>query len=287
MPVNYELMMGIEPMVALHDLTRRDTILYALGVGVGSERPTDPGELQYVYEDGLKSLPMMAVTLATPGFWTRKPEYGLTWHKIVHGEQYLEVFKPLPVEGKIRGITTVDEIVDKGPEKGALVYSSRRIEMADTGEHLATVSQAVFLRADGGFGGPSEPPRKPHPIPERAPDFTLRARTSVNHALIYRLSGDYNPLHIDPKVAEAAGFAGPIMHGLGSYSLVGRMLIKALCDDDPTRLTRLDVRFSNPVYPGETFVIEVWREGPDAAAFRVSVAERGVVVLQNGFAAFG
>jgi acyl dehydratase len=287
MPLDYNKIMGLPPIETLQDLTFRDTILYALGVGVGAEDPTDPAELQYVYEDGLKALPTMAVVSASPGFWLQRPEYGVTWQKVLHGEQSIEIHRsPLPVEGRLRGVTTIDEIYDKGADKGAIVLSSRRL-FADSGELIATARQSSFLRGDGGFGGKSEGAPKPHPLPEGAPHLTVRATTQIGQALLYRLSGDYNPIHADPKVARQGGFERPILHGLASYGVVGRALTKALCDDAPERFRRMDVRFSSPVYPGETFEIDMWREGAGKAAFRVRVVERDVVVLQNGYLEYG
>jgi acyl dehydratase len=287
MPLDYQKIMALPPIETVQELTFRDTILYALGVGVGASDPTDPAELQYVYEDGLKALPTLAVVMAFPGFWLQRPEYGVTWQKVLHGEQSIEIHRsPLPVEGLFRGVTQIDEIYDKGADKGAVVLSSRRL-YTESGEHVATARQASFLRGDGGFGGKSEGAPKPHPLPDRAPDLTTRATTQVSQALLYRLSGDYNPIHADPKVAKQGGFERPILHGLASYGVVGRALTKAVCGDVPERVRRMDVRFSSPVYPGETFEIDIWREGPGQAAFRVRVVERDVVVLQNGYLEYG
>ena len=286
MPLDYDMLMGLEPIETLQDLTRRDTMLYALGVGAAAEAPTDRSELQFVYEDGLKALPTMAVVMAYPGFWAMEPKYGLTWQKLLHGEQSTEIHRPLPVEGRLRGVTAIDAIYDKGAEKGAVMYHSRKI-YDGAGEHVATCRQSSFLRADGGFGGSSEGAPQPHPIPDRAPDLTLTATTRPDQALLYRLSGDYNPLHADPDVATGAGFKAPILHGLGTYGVVGRVLLKALCANEPALLKRLDVRFSSPVYPGETLQADVWREGEGRAAFRARVLERDVTVLQNGYMEFG
>lgn len=284
MALDYAFLTGLPAMETRQSLTRRDTMLYALGVGAAGENALDPAELQFVYEDGLKALPSMAVVLAYPGFWQKEPKYGLTWQKLLHGEQSVEIHRPLPVEGELTGVTTIDEIYDKGADKGAVMYHSRRIYDAASGELVATCRQSSFLRADGGFGGKADGAPKPHPIPERAPDLTLQARTGVNQALLYRLSGDYNPLHVDPAVAKAGGFSAPILHGLATFGVAGRLVLKAVCGNAPERLKRLDVRFSSPVYPGETLEVQVWHEGEGRAAFRARVVERDVVVLQNGYA---
>ena len=160
---------------------------------------------------------------------------------------------------------------------------SRRLHDAASGDLLATIGSTAFLRGDGGFGGRSDGAPKPHPMPtDRPADLTLDFATRPEQALIYRLSGDYNPLHVDPEVAVAGGFPAPILHGLCTYGIAGRAAVKGLCGGDPARLKRLDVRFSSPVYPGETLRVEIWREGAGQASLRVRVVERDLVVLQNG-----
>jgi acyl dehydratase len=281
-PLDYDLIMGLPPIETAQHLTERDTILYALGVGVAAENPTDPQELQFVYEAGLKALPTMASVMAYPGFWAKEPRYRLNWQQVLAGEQSVEIHRPLPVATELHSLTTIDAIFDKGPDKGAVLYSSRKVIDRATGEAVATVRQATFARADGGFGGSSDGQPAPHPEPETAPDLGLEASTRKDQALLYRLSGDSNPLHADPKVAAAAGFAIPIFHGMGTFGVVGRTLLQGLCGNEPERLKRLDARFSSPVYPGETLKIDVWRQGREQAAFRVSVPARGVTVLRNG-----
>jgi acyl dehydratase len=287
MALNYDFLMGLEPIVVRQTLTVRDTILYALGVGAAADAPTDPAELRFVYEDGLKALPTMAVVLGYPGFWAKDPKYGLDWRKALAGEQSIELHRPLPVAADIRGVTTIDEIYDKGAAKGAVVYSSRKIYDEGAGELLATVRSALFLRGDGGFGGKSEGAPVPHPIPQRAADVVARRGTRPEQALIYRLSGDLNPLHADPAVAAQAGFRAPILHGMATYGVAGRAALQVLCDNIPERLRRFDARLTSPVYPGETLEVEIWREGGGRAALRVRVIERDVTVLQNGLIEFG
>lgn len=266
-----------------HTYTARDSILYALGLGFGAD-PTDRRQLDFVYEEGLKALPTMAVVLAYPGFWLKDPAAGVDWKKVLHGEQRLQVHEPLPAAGTVVGTTRIDEIIDKGAGKGALLYSTREIRDKASGRLVAEVTSCGVLRGDGGFGGPAGPTPRPQAIPERAPDAATEIRTLPQAALIYRLSGDYNPLHADPEVARAAGFERPILHGLCTYGVAGHALLRLVCDYDPVRLKRMDVRFSAPVYPGETIRTEVWREGDGRIAFRCAVPERGVVVLNNGYA---
>jgi acyl dehydratase len=266
-----------------HAYTAKDSMLYALGLGFGAD-PTDRRQIDFVYEEGLKALPTMAVVLASPGFWLKDPATGVDWKKVLHGEQGLRLHEPLPAAGTVVGTTRIDEIVDKGAGKGALMYSTREIRDKASGKLLAEVASVGFLRGDGGFGGPEGASRKPQAIPERAPDASVEINTLPQSALIYRLSGDFNPLHADPDVARAAGFERPILHGLCTYGVAGHALLKLVCDYDPARLKRMDVRFSAPVYPGETIRTEIWSEGDGRLAFRCAVPERKTVVLNNGYA---
>jgi acyl dehydratase len=259
-------------------------MLYALGLGVGSENPRDEAALRFVYERNLVCLPTMAVVLGSFGFWLQDPQYGVDWKRILHGEQSVELHRQLPVEGELRSVLEIDEIYDKGPEKGAVLYSTRRLYEAASGVHLATLRQSSFLRGDGGFGGRRDGAPRPHPVPtDREPDHVFESRTRIDQALIYRLSGDYNPLHVHPAVAAAAGFDRPILHGLCSYGIVGLAVLRTLCAGRADSLRRLDVRFSGVVYPGETLRTDIWRESAGKAALRATVVERGVAAVDNGY----
>src|SRR6266536_531915 len=199
----------------------KDAILYALGIGLGRD-PTDADELRFLYEDGLAVLPTFAVVLGYPGGWLRDPQTGVDWKQVLHGEQELVLHRPLPPEGEVVGRTRVEEIIDKGAGKGALIYSTREVSDTATGELLCTLKSTTFCRGDGGFGGPAGPTKTPHLIPQKLHDLACDLPTSPRAALIYRLSGDYNPLHIDPAVARTAGFSKPILHGLGTYGVAGQ-----------------------------------------------------------------
>ena len=286
MALDYDFLMRLPAIETEQRYTARDTMLYALGLGTGLTAVNNPADLHFVYEVGLVALPTMAVVLAYPGFWSRDPKYGITWQKLLHAQQSIELHAPIPVEGHVVGRMTIDEIYDRGADKGALMHFSRRIHDAGSGTLLATVRQANLLRADGGFGGNTNPPPQPHTVPERTPDAVVRLPTCPDQALIYRLSGDTNPLHADPRVAEAAGFERPILHGLANYGIVGRALLAALCDNEPKRLRRLDIRFSSPVYPGETIECRIWNDAPGRGSVEASVVERGVVVMKNGYVEF-
>jgi acyl dehydratase len=285
MPINYDKLRARPFPDVVQEYTARDTMLYALGLGLGQD-PMDRRQLRHVYEEGLVALPSMGVVLAGPGFWLREPDTGVDWPKVLHGEQGLTVHGPLPAAGRVVGRLRIDDIIDKGPGRGALLYTTREVRDAASDELLCSLTSTSFLRGDGGFGGPSGPVRQPHPVPEGEPEAVFDWTLAPNAALLYRLSGDYNPVHADPDVAALAGFRQPILHGLASYGVAGWAIANLLCEGQAERLTRLDLRFTSPVYPGETLRTEVWRLGPGAAAFRVRVPARDVVVLNNGRAEF-
>jgi len=263
----------------------KDTMLYALGLGLGQD-PMDPKQLRHVYEEDLVAMPTMGVVLATPGFWVKEPDTGVDWPKVLHGEQGLTIHRPLPPQGRVVSRFRIDEIIDKGVGKGALMYTTRALRDAATGEPLCSITSTSFLRGDGGFGGPAGPIRQPHPVPEGTPDAYFDWSIGRHAALLYRLNGDYNPVHADPKAAAQGGFAQPILHGLCSYGVAGWAVTTLLCDGDAARLRRFDLRFTAPVYPGETLRTEVWKQGPGAAAFRVRVPARDVIALNNGRAEY-
>lgn len=274
--------------------TERDTMLYALSLGLGND-PLDAAALPFVYEGlegGLRALPTQAVVLGYPGFWAREPDTGIYWVKLLHGEQRVRWHAPLPASCAVVGHNRITHLIDKGEGKGAIMVTERRLE-SDAGGLLATLQQVTFLRGDGGYsqqggGQASDAPLPPlQPTPEdRAPDFTDTQAIRPEAALLYRLMGDFNPLHADPAVAAKAGFARPILHGLASYGLVAHAVLRQCAAGDPARLKALDIRFAAPVYPGETLVTEVWRVPGQAGQFqlRARVAERGVVVMSHGFA---
>jgi acyl dehydratase len=280
MPIDYQKLKSRAFADVIQRYTERDTILYALGLGCGAD-PTDSDDLRFVYEEGLRALPSMGVVLGTPGFWLKDPGTGVDWRKVLHGEQGLVLHKPLPAAATVIGRTRVKEIIDKGEGKGALLFSERDVIDQSSGEKLCTLTSTTFLRGEGGFGGPQGPTPEPHPLPDRAPDRAVDMPTLPQAALIYRLSGDPNPLHADPKVAAAAGFPRPILHGLCTFGVAGRAVLRTCCGNDPARLKTMQLRFSAPVFPGETIRTEIWQDG-NTLSFRARVAERDLVVLSNG-----
>jgi acyl dehydratase len=267
-----------------HSYTQRDTLLYALGVGLGSD-PLDGSQLRFVYEKDLQMLPSMVAVLGTPGFWWRDPRTGADWVKLVHGEQRIRILAPLPVAGKLIAKNRVISVTDKGAGKGALVVVQRDIFAPGSTEALAQTTQVTFLRGDGGFSaqsGSSDPPPEALPaVPDATPDMELDLTSLPQAALIYRLSGDYNPLHAEPEVARKAGFSRPILHGLCTFGMATHAVLKGLCQYRTDGLRSMAARFTSPVYPGETVRFQLWQRGKQAH-LRASVAARDTIVLNNG-----
>lgn len=257
------------------------TILYALGVGAGD--PLDAAQLPYVYERKLKILPSQSSVLLYPGPWLTEPAVGANYGKVLHGEQGVVFERPLKPTATVRGEYEVLGVDDKGADKGAVVFFEKRILDDTDGALICRVRSTYFLRGDGGCGSWGRVLDPPPALPERAPDKALDITTIPRQALIYRLSGDYNPLHADPEVAAKAGFARPILHGLCSYGIACLALVRELCDNHPERLVELYTRFSKPVLPGETIRLELFREA-DVWRFRARLVERNEIVLDRGLA---
>jgi acyl dehydratase len=280
MTIVYDKLIALNIPEVEHSYTEKDAILYALGLGFGQD-PTRGDELAFVYEKNLKVLPTFALVLGYPGFWARDLDSGIDWVRLVAGEQALTIHRPLAPRGTVTGKTRVIDIIDKGAGKGALVLTERTVVDKASGALVATLRQTTFCRGDGGFGGPPREAPAPHQLPERTPDLVCDLPTRPEAALVYRLSGDPNPLHVDPDAAKAAGFPRPILHGLATFGIAGHALLRSLCDYDPARLTGLAGRFSAPVFPGETIRTEIWRDGA-VASFRARVVERDIVAINNG-----
>lgn len=260
----------------------KDSILYALGLGYGSD-PVAASQLDFTYEENLKAVPSQCVVLAHPGFWVRDPHLGIDWLKMLHGEQSFLIHKPLSAEGSVRGEYEVEAVDDKGAEKGCVLYQTKRLYDTATDELVATVRTVLFLRGDGGCGSFGDVPVPALPLPQRNPDGAVEAATLPQQALIYRLSGDHNPIHADPARARQAGFERPILHGLCTMGVATRMLLETFAPGKPERLRSMFVRFSRPVFPGETIILEYFLEGEEVR-FRCRVKERDVIVLDRGSA---
>jgi acyl dehydratase len=278
MAIDYDHLMSLTSEGERFSYGDRETMLYALGVGMGRD-PLAAKELPYVYEKDLKTVPTMATVIA----WGAGPlrDSGINYLMVVHGEQKLTLHRPLPAAADIIADSRVVGAWDKGADKGAVIVTETNIRLADTDDKLCTLTSTTFARGDGGFGGPTEGAPKPHALPDRAPDQTIEVDTRADQALLYRLSGDRNPLHADPEFATAAGFPAPILHGLCTYGTCCRAILGSVADYDHTAITGFDVRFSSPVFPGETILVDVWKDGP-IASFRARLKERDVVVINNG-----
>ncbi|MCY3779635.1 MAG: MaoC/PaaZ C-terminal domain-containing protein [Chloroflexi bacterium] len=263
----------------------RDAVLYALGIGAPSD-PLDADELKFVYEcsNDFQVLPTFAVIFAQELFeeFLSGELAGIRYDPMmmVHGEQHLDVFKPLPRAATVESAFTIADIYDKG--SGLLLI----VEVTSTDEGgliLAKARNSAFIRGLGGFGGDRGSSTKAD-VPVKAPDRVHEERTMTQQALLYRLAGDPNPLHADPSMAAVGGYEKPILHGLCSYGFAARAIIKHFCENDSHRLCGLDVRFSHHVFPGETLLTEMWRHSPSEVRFRTQVKERSAVVLSHGCA---
>lgn len=255
-----------------------DTRRYALGIGLGAQG--SDADLPYLLGDAPRVVPTQSTIIAWDDSWI--DHLGLDVTRIVHGEQRITLHQPLPAAGEVTSRMRIVEAVDKGPAKGALLYVETSLEDCASAAPLATLLSTVFARGDGGFGGPAQGGPVPHRLPDRAADMAMRQPVALNQAHIYRQSGDYNPLHVDPEFARAAGFPRPILHGLASYGMAMRHVLALGCEDDPTRVAGFSARFTAPVYPGETIETQAWVED-GGIGFRSRVVERDVIALDNGF----
>ena len=253
----------------------KDALLYAVGVGAGSQDPLK--ELPFTTENSRdikqQVLPTMAVILGGAGGAMRNVG---TFNPamLLHGEQEITLHRPIPVEGKVKSVSTLTGVYDKG--SGAVLETTSESVDAETGEPMFTTRSQAFIRGEGGFGGERGPSGNPNQAPERKPDLVVAAKTRIDQALTYRLSGDRNPLHSDPAFAAAAGFDRPILHGLCTYGFTGRLLLNALCDGDPARFGGMVGRFKKPVMPGEELTVSIWKED-GSAIFQTSTVQ-GVVI---------
>ncbi|MBT4489417.1 MAG: 3-alpha,7-alpha,12-alpha-trihydroxy-5-beta-cholest-24-enoyl-CoA hydratase [Rhodospirillaceae bacterium] len=278
MAMNYDHLMSLKKEGMEFSYGDRETMLYALGIGFGRDA-MDAKELGYVFEGGgLKTVPSLAVVLTRNSLLS---ESGWDYTQVLHGEQRLELYRDLPPEGTLIADAHVAEAYDKGEGKGALVLSEINVRLKSDGEPLFKVGSTIFARGDGGFGGPTGNGPAPHPTPERDPDVTCELETRVDQALLYRLSGDRNPLHADPVLAQKVGFPVPILHGLCTYGTACRAVLTTICGYDHTMIRGFDVRFSAPVYPGETIITDMWRDG-NVVSFQCRLKERDLVVVRNG-----
>jgi acyl dehydratase len=262
--------------------TSKDALLYAIGVGAGLGDPL--AELEFTTEnsEGIEQqvLPTYGVLLAQAGSARSIGDFDRAM--LVHAEQYVELHRPLPVAGTVRTSSRITGMYDKG--SGALVESESVAVDPASGEPVITTRTGTFIRGEGGFGG-ERGSAEPWQLPDRAPDHKVVEQTRPEQALLYRLSGDRNPLHADPKFAARGGFSRPILHGLCTYGFTGRVLLHELCGSDPARFISMAGRFSAPVLPGDSLVVSIWT-GDDGTAQFQTAKEDGTVVIDRGRARY-
>ncbi|MFD3746673.1 MaoC/PaaZ C-terminal domain-containing protein [Nocardia sp. NPDC058633] len=272
MPIDPAIALGATLPAREFSWTPTDVQLYHLGLGAGA-RPTDPAELAYLDDRTPQVLPTFATVAPTLGE-TEPPRVSfpgieIDLAKVVHGHQEVLVHKPIPATGKAVSVGRIAEIWDKGAN--AVIVQEHTVTGSD-GEPLWTARSSIFAKGEGGFGGERGPSTRTE-LPDRAPDAELLTPTMPQQALLYRLSGDRNPLHSDPEFARNAGFPAPILHGLSTYGTVCKAITDALLDSDASRVRGFRAKFAGVLYPGETLRTKVWREADDLIAV-VTVVER-------------
>lgn len=278
MDINAVLSHRFAPETVAYD--DRDVMLYALGVNLGRD-PTNRRDLRYVYEDGLIALPGFATVLGRQDGWFTDPRFGIDPVQVLHLDQHIDCHCPLPPAARVRVDYRLHGIADRGARRGAVLSFGKSLSNPESGARLADVTYTVLCRGDGGCGDHGAVPEAPTPVPDTAPDLAVPHQVDPRAALIYRLSGDRNPLHADPDVARAAGFDRPILHGLCTLGLAIHALLEIVAEGDPARFGGIACRFSRPVWPGEALRTEIWRR-PTGARFRVVAEDRGETVISRG-----
>lgn len=258
--------------------TRLQSMLYSMGVGVAAQS-VDERTLPFVYEKDQRALPSFA-TIFGMSAMPRAAQMGLDPVSMIHAEQEMTLHAPIPPEGK--GVVSgwVDSIYDRG-DRGAVITSISELTDSATGKVLASFKGTTVAKDGGGFGGNPPPPRQPGMEASRAPDLTVDVPTRIDQALLYRLSGDMNPLHADPAEARRVGFDDVILHGLCTYGIACNAVLKHFADHDPARMASHAMRFAAPVYPGDILTFDFWRDGA-RIDFRIRVAARDIIVVKDG-----
>jgi acyl dehydratase len=279
MPLDYERIMAYRPADILIDYGPRDCIIYALGIGIGMD-PMDWGQLKFVYEKELAAFPSMAVVLGRHGPLLR-PEFGVDQRMMVAAALKVVLHEPLAVEAKLTARPRVREVIDKGANSAAIIEMTRDL-LAPDGRVVATVDNSTLARKHGGFGGKVREIAPPHEVPTRSPDAVIDLPIPPNLALVYRLTGDENPLHADPERAQAVGFPRPILHGAATFGVATHAVVRhtGYRSED---LAAIEARFVRPVYPGDSLRTELWRDGRHIS-FQCSALGRDGLVLTNGLA---
>jgi acyl dehydratase len=282
MPIDIEKVVGATIPGTTAEWTEDQIILYHLALGAGSP-PTDPNELAYAYDANLKVLPTFGVVPVYPMLAGIIGLDGLSFNpaKLLHGGQEIVLHRPLPTGAKVHNTGRVAAVYDKG--SGAVVVVETETSLV-SGEALCTNRFSAFIRGEGGFGGDPGPAAAP-PLPDRAPDVEITSATLPQQALLYRLTGDKNPLHADPAMAAFAGFDRPILHGLCSFGIAAKAVVDSVLDGDVTRVRQYGARFAGVVFPGETLTTSVWVED-GTARFSMQALERDAPVLTDATLSF-
>lgn len=270
MPLNPEAV-GAESEPAEVSWTSKDALLYAVGIGAGTD------ELAFTTENtsGLDQqvFPTFPVVIGWGAGSVMRSIGSFNPAMLVHGQQAVTLHRPIPVAGTATVVSRLVAMYDKG--KAAVVVTETEATLE--GAPLYTTTSSVFIRGEGGWGGERGPSGPQNVPPDRAPDHRVTYQTSPDQALVYRLSGDRNPLHSDPAFAAMGGFDRPILHGLCSYGFTGRALLHTVCGSDPARFHHVEARFASPVLPGEALTVSMWETGADTAVFVTSVGDRAVI----------
>jgi acyl dehydratase len=283
-PINPNPETGVWSDWREHSWTSKDALLYAIGVGAGSEDPT-ASELEFTTDNskGLaqRVLPTFATTLGGGGI-SLDAIGSFNQAMLVDGRRRIVLYGEIPVLGCIRTRERLTGLYDKG--SGALVTTESESVDAKTASSVFTVYAEFFIRGEGGFGGDRGQSGSRNVPPDRPPDHRVTYQTKPDQALVYRLSGDRNPLHSDPQFARSAGFQKPILHGLCTYGFTGRALLHTLCGSDPGRFRSMEGRFSSVVYPGDRLTIAMWLD--DGEAMFTTTTQEGEIVIDQGRCSF-
>ena len=282
MPIDYEHLMSLRSRGDRVHYTDRDVLLYALGVGFGRD-PANWNERSYVTEHaGLKTLPSFASILVGNGASNNLlDDCGWDATQVVLRDESVHLERPIDESGTLLMDSEVAAVLDRGADGGALITVESRARREQGGQAVFTVRRTWLARGDGGFGGPRGSLASPHGPPERRPDMTQTLETRPDQALLFRLSADWNPLHVDPAVAKQNGLPGPSLHGLCLQGIACHAILQVICEYDHTLIRSLAVSYAGPAYPGETLVAELWQDA-NIVSCRLRVLERDAVVLDQG-----
>lgn len=281
MSIDPEALLALDFAPRTARVAARDAALYALGTGAGLD-PSDPAQTAWLVGTAPPVIPTFATVLGYESFWAGDPRTGIDARQAIHLCQHVEIHRPLPLEATVRRETRITGVRDRGAGLGALVAVEEDLRLADSGAHLARLSAIVLCRAEGGCGDAGHVPGRGACCPGRAPDRMIAVPTAPQQALIYQLSGDRNPLHLEPTVARAAGFDRPILQGLSTFGAACRVLVDALADGRPERLAGLSARFAAPVVPGDSLELDLWRLASGRVSFRLRFAGGGQAALDEG-----